>query len=192
MSRPRPPSKALVPLVPSSSKSNQLPFPPLSESITQSHPLEMVNRYQVLGNIYQPNYSSTLASDPFASSSQAVSVTPFPANPVRGHTQHLTYHTYTTTLSEFSAMPTLPKDSIHPKTFPFQKSISERVKSRVASPRVVEAIYAECIPVLISKGYVPPFSDVLNWKAFSISMAVKDIPNIKKILMGISQNQYFN
>ncbi|CAL5403302.1 unnamed protein product [Camellia sinensis] len=57
-------------------------------------------------------------------------------------------------------------------------------------PRVVEAIYAECIPVLISKGYVPPFSDVLNWKAFSISVAVKDIPNTKKILMGISQNQY--
>ncbi|CAL5342245.1 unnamed protein product [Camellia sinensis] len=60
----------------------------------------------------------------------------------------------------------------------------------VASPRVVEAIYAECVPVLISDGYVPPFSDVLNWKAFSISVAVKDIPNIKKILMGISQNQY--
>ncbi|KAI8008508.1 putative glycosyltransferase [Camellia lanceoleosa] len=61
----------------------------------------------------------------------------------------------------------------------------------VASPRVMEAFYAECVPVLISDGYVPPFSDVLNWKAFSISVAVKDIPNIKQILMGISQNQYF-
>lgn len=60
----------------------------------------------------------------------------------------------------------------------------------VASPRVVEAIYAECVPVLISSGYVPPFSDVLNWKAFSVQVDVKDIPNIKKILMGISQRQY--
>lgn len=60
----------------------------------------------------------------------------------------------------------------------------------VASPRVVEAIYAECVPVLISDSYVPPFSDVLNWNAFSVTIAVKDIPNIKKILMSISQTQY--
>ncbi|XP_060215665.1 probable glycosyltransferase At5g03795 [Lycium barbarum] len=60
----------------------------------------------------------------------------------------------------------------------------------VASPRIVEAIYAECVPVLISDNYVPPFSDVLNWNAFSVTVAVKDIPNIKKILMSISQSQY--
>ncbi|XP_058218084.1 probable glycosyltransferase At5g03795 isoform X2 [Rhododendron vialii] len=60
----------------------------------------------------------------------------------------------------------------------------------VASPRLVEAIYAECVPVLISDGYVPPLSDVLNWKAFSVSVEVKDIPNLKTILMGISQGQY--
>lgn len=60
----------------------------------------------------------------------------------------------------------------------------------VASPRVVEAIYAECVPVLISDGYVPPFSDVLNWKSFSVQVEVKDIPNIKTILMGISQRRY--
>lgn len=60
----------------------------------------------------------------------------------------------------------------------------------VASPRVVEAIYAECVPVLISDGYVPPFSDVLNWNSFSVQLLVKDIPNIKKILEKISQTQY--
>ncbi|XP_012089598.1 probable glycosyltransferase At5g03795 [Jatropha curcas] len=60
----------------------------------------------------------------------------------------------------------------------------------VASPRVVEAIYSECVPVLISDSYVPPFSDVLNWKAFSVQVEVKDIPKIKEILMGISQRQY--
>ncbi|KAM2604503.1 hypothetical protein TB2_033402 [Malus domestica] len=60
----------------------------------------------------------------------------------------------------------------------------------VASPRVVEAIYAECVPVLISDSYVPPFSDVLEWKSFSVQVKVKDIPNIKRILKGISQSQY--
>ncbi|KAJ7976029.1 Exostosin-like [Quillaja saponaria] len=60
----------------------------------------------------------------------------------------------------------------------------------VASPRVVEAIYTGCVPVLISDHYVPPFSDVLNWKSFSVEVPVKDIPNLKRILMGISSRQY--
>ncbi|KAF6153584.1 hypothetical protein GIB67_027451 [Kingdonia uniflora] len=59
-----------------------------------------------------------------------------------------------------------------------------------ASPRVVEAIYAECVPMLISDHYVPPFSDILNWKSFSVQIHVKDIANIKRILRGISQTQY--
>ncbi|KAK4429217.1 putative glycosyltransferase [Sesamum alatum] len=60
----------------------------------------------------------------------------------------------------------------------------------VASPRVVEAIYAECVPVLISDGYVPPLSDVLDWEEFSVAVAVEDIPNVKKILMGIPKEKY--
>ncbi|KAA8516639.1 hypothetical protein F0562_016855 [Nyssa sinensis] len=60
----------------------------------------------------------------------------------------------------------------------------------VASPRMVEALYMGCVPVLIKDHYVIPFSDVLNWKTFSVIIPVDEIPSLKKILMGISQTQY--
>ncbi|CAL5403283.1 unnamed protein product [Camellia sinensis] len=60
----------------------------------------------------------------------------------------------------------------------------------MASPRIVEAIYAECVPVLISQHYVLPFSDVLIWNSFSVQVSVIYIPNLKKILLGIPEDIY--
>nr|XP_017218429.1 PREDICTED: probable glycosyltransferase At5g03795 [Daucus carota subsp. sativus] len=60
----------------------------------------------------------------------------------------------------------------------------------VASPRIVEAFFYECVPVIISDNFVPPFFEVLNWDAFAIILAEKDIPNLKNILLSISQEKY--
>ena len=53
------------------------------------------------------------------------------------------------------------------------------------SPRIVEAIYYDCIPVIIADGFVLPFSDVLDWDAFSIQVKEKDIPRLKEILLDV-------
>ncbi|KAK7311231.1 hypothetical protein RJT34_09237 [Clitoria ternatea] len=60
----------------------------------------------------------------------------------------------------------------------------------VASPRIVEAIYAECVPVILSEYYVLPFSDVLQWEAFSVQVDVSDIPRLKEILSAIPEEKY--
>ncbi|KAF9606239.1 hypothetical protein IFM89_024060 [Coptis chinensis] len=52
----------------------------------------------------------------------------------------------------------------------------------VNSQRVVEAIFYECVPVIISDNFVPPFFEVLNWEAFAVFIPEKDIPNLKNIL----------
>lgn len=60
----------------------------------------------------------------------------------------------------------------------------------VNSPRIVEAIHYECVPVIIADNFVLPFEDVLDWSAFSVVVPEKEIPNLKKILKGISDSQY--
>ncbi|KAL6574926.1 hypothetical protein OROMI_012211 [Orobanche minor] len=84
----------------------------------------------------------------------------------------------------------LPKNVSYSETMRKSKYCICPSGYEVASPRMVEALYTGCVPVLIKDHYVPPFSDVLNWKTFSVEIAVKDIPNMKSILMGIPTRQY--
>lgn len=60
----------------------------------------------------------------------------------------------------------------------------------VNSPRIVEAIYYECVPVIIADNFVPPLNDVLNWGAFSVILAEKDIPKLKETLLAIPMKKY--
>ncbi|KAB1218390.1 hypothetical protein CJ030_MR3G026270 [Morella rubra] len=60
----------------------------------------------------------------------------------------------------------------------------------VNSPRVVEAITYECVPVIISDNFVPPFFEVLNWESFVDFVLERDIPNLKSILRSIPETRY--
>lgn len=61
----------------------------------------------------------------------------------------------------------------------------------VNSPRVVEAIFYECVPVIISDNFIPPFFETLNWESFAVFVAEKDIPNLKNILLSIPEKTFF-
>lgn len=60
----------------------------------------------------------------------------------------------------------------------------------VNSPRVVEAIFYECVPVIISDNFVPPFFETLNWESFAVFVLEKDVPNLKNILQSIPEKRY--
>ncbi|KAJ0247357.1 Exostosin domain-containing protein [Hirschfeldia incana] len=87
-----------------------------------------------------------------------------------------------------------------PKSKGKNKSYMEYMKSskycicpkghEVNSPRVVEALFFECVPVIISDNFVPPFFEVINWESFAVFVLEKDIPDLKKILLSISEERY--
>lgn len=60
----------------------------------------------------------------------------------------------------------------------------------VNSPRVVEAIFHECIPVIISDNFIPPLFEILNWESFAVFVTEEDIPNLRNILLSISEERY--
>lgn len=62
----------------------------------------------------------------------------------------------------------------------------------VNSARVVEAIMYECVPVIISDNFVPPFFEVLEWESIAVFIAEKDIPNLKEILLSIPKEKYLS
>ncbi|XAR64825.1 Xylogalacturonan beta-1,3-xylosyltransferase [Bertholletia excelsa] len=60
----------------------------------------------------------------------------------------------------------------------------------VNTARVGDALYHGCVPVILADYYDLPFSDILNWKSFSVVVATMDIPSLKKILQEISHDEY--
>ncbi|CAI9100416.1 OLC1v1037414C1 [Oldenlandia corymbosa var. corymbosa] len=60
----------------------------------------------------------------------------------------------------------------------------------VHTPRVIESIYFECVPVIISDNYVPPLFDVFEWESFAVFVLEEDIPNLRNILLSIPESKY--
>ncbi|XP_057969009.1 probable glycosyltransferase At3g07620 isoform X2 [Malania oleifera] len=88
----------------------------------------------------------------------------------------------------------MPRDSQGKKAYrEYMRSSKYCISARgtsVHTPRVVEAIFYECVPVIISDNYVPPFFEVLDWETYAVFILQKDIPNLRNILLSISEEKY--
>ncbi|XP_051149372.1 probable glycosyltransferase At5g03795 isoform X2 [Andrographis paniculata] len=60
----------------------------------------------------------------------------------------------------------------------------------VHTPRVVESIYYECVPVIVSDNYVPPFFEVFEWESFAVFVAEADVARLREILLSIGGGKY--
>ena len=60
----------------------------------------------------------------------------------------------------------------------------------VHTPRIIEAIFSGCVPVIISDNYVPPLFEVLKWEAFSLFVRERDVPSPRNILLSIPEEKY--
>lgn len=56
--------------------------------------------------------------------------------------------------------------------------------------RFSEVFLYSCIPVIISDGYVPPFSSTVNWRSFSIFVQEDDLVRLPKILGSIDEGEW--
>ena len=54
---------------------------------------------------------------------------------------------------------------------------------------IMESLHHGCIPVIVSSSIVLPFSEVIDWKRFSIRMYDADLSSIQETLSSISQNR---
>nr|KJB26620.1 hypothetical protein B456_004G250600 [Gossypium raimondii] len=56
----------------------------------------------------------------------------------------------------------------------------------INTARVTDALHYGCVPVILANHHDLPFTDILNWKSFSVVVHYMDVPVLRKILQGIS------
>ncbi|EXB59797.1 putative glycosyltransferase [Morus notabilis] len=122
------------------------------------------------------------------------SILAFFAGGMHGYLRPILLHYWENKESDMKIFGPMPRDIEGKRTYrEYMKSSKYCICAKgyeVHTPRVVEAIFYECVPVIISDNYVPPLFEVLNWEAFSVFVQEKDIHNLRNILLSIPKEKY--
>jgi glucuronyl/N-acetylglucosaminyl transferase EXT1 len=62
---------------------------------------------------------------------------------------------------------------------------------RLGSFRFIEALKAGCIPVLLSNGWVLPFSEVIDWPAATIAVDERSLLQTLEIVRSVDKTRIF-
>ena len=57
------------------------------------------------------------------------------------------------------------------------------------SPRIMDALWFGCIPVLIADHYVPPLLGLVQWNTITVAVPEARVKDLKKILISIPSEQ---
>ncbi|KZT50345.1 glycosyltransferase family 47 protein [Calocera cornea HHB12733] len=57
------------------------------------------------------------------------------------------------------------------------------------SPRLVDAVYAGCIPVFIGQAAQHPFHDMLDWAQFSVTVNREDLQRLERVLLSYTMDE---
>lgn len=139
-------------------------------------------------HLYDGNISQKIVSPPLANTSRPYLA--FFAGGLHGPIRPLLLHHWKGRDPDLPVYEYLPKDLDYYSLMLKSKFCLCPSGHEVASPRIVEAIYAECVPVILSDHYVLPFSDVLRWETFSVQVNVSEIPRLKEVLSSILEEKY--
>lgn len=152
-----------------------------SEGFQPRRDVSMPEIYLPYGRLGPPNMGQTPNNRPIFS---------FFSGRPNGYIRKLLFNQWKDRDNEVRVYKSLPKGYNYTKMMGQSKFCLCPSGFEVASPREVEAIYAGCVPVVISDNYTLPFSDVLNWSQFSIQIPSQKIPEIKNILKAIPNEKY--
>jgi hypothetical protein len=57
------------------------------------------------------------------------------------------------------------------------------------SPRLMDALWFGCIPVLIADHYIPPLTSLLDWDTISVVVPEAQVKDLKRILRAVSEDR---
>ena len=57
------------------------------------------------------------------------------------------------------------------------------------TPRLAEALYYECVPIILSEHMEPPFASLLDWSTFSARLTEAELPSLKSFVKALDYDK---